>query len=176
MIRCDVDESGGAVNAVPDGLLDVYDCNIGADYPSVIVSITDIVESDTLTQTEVGDIPTWVWIPIAAAAILIPVMVYFIWRFWNAKKIADAMEVQRKHELGEAEKQDDVGHYGTVGDHVNANPLATGDAFEIPKGDVAIDHQLAIEKMNFEQATVEVEHNVFKQDFGPVKAERTTHV
>merc|ERR1712087_688393 len=168
--------SGGAVNTVPDGLSGVYDCNLGADYPSVIVSITDIKESDTLTQTSVGDIPTWVWYPVVAAAILIPLMVFLIWRFWRGEKAADKMETQRNYELNEATKQDNIAVYGTVGDHVNANPLATGNAFEIPKGDVIIDRHLSIEKMNFENATVETEHQVFKQDFGPVKAEKTTHV
>ena len=46
-------------------------------------------------------------------------------RFYNAKKVADAMEVQRKHELGEAEKQDDLGEFGTICDNTHANPLAT---------------------------------------------------
>ena len=41
------------------------------------------------------------------------------------KKVADAMEVQRKHELGEAEKQDDLGEFGTICDNTHANPLAT---------------------------------------------------
>lgn len=171
--RCDVDESGGAVNAVPDGLTGVYTCNLGAYYPSVIVSIEDLVESGTFTEVEEEGWPLWVWIVIGVVAILIPILGYLIWRFWNAKKIADARERQKKYEIGEAELQDNVGHYGGVGDHVNANPLATGDAFEVPKGQAIIDHQLAIEKMNFEKATVVDEVNVFKQDFGQVVAERT---
>merc|ERR1712218_161777 len=110
--------------------------------------------------------------PIGFAAVAIPFIAYLIWRFYNAKKKADAMEIVRKFELGEAEKQDDVGEFGVVGDIVQANPMATGAAFEINKEDVAVNTKLQFEKMNFEVATVQVEKNVFKQDFGPVQAEK----
>ncbi len=79
------------------------------------------------------------------------------------------MEVVRKFELGEAEKQDDVGDFGVIGDHIQANPMATGAVFEVAKEDVAVNTRLEFEKANFEVATVVAEHNIFKQDFGPEK-------
>ena len=168
---CEVDDSSGAQHQLPDALQGEYICEPGK-YSSVIISIEPEIKGGAFTSTTEGDLPLWIWAPVGFAAVAIPVVAYLIWRFYNAKKIADAMEIQRKHELQETEKQDDVGDFGIVGDNVRANPLATGDAFEIPKGDAIIDHALAVDKANFEVASPDVEHNIFKEDFGPVQPER----
>ena len=48
--------------------------------------------------------------------------------FGKKKKIAKAIEAQRRYELEQAAKPDDVGHFGVVRDHaVGFNPLATGE-------------------------------------------------
>lgn len=56
--------------------------------------------------------------------------------------------------------------------NVGFNPLATGGTAAIASGGEFVDPQLGTEKNKFEIAEVDVEKNVFRQDFGPVQAER----
>lgn len=55
---------------------------------------------------------------------------------------------------------------------VGFNPLATGGTVDIATGGDFIDKQLGSEKHNFEVAHVDIETNVFKQEFGQVQGKR----
>lgn len=55
---------------------------------------------------------------------------------------------------------------------IGFNPLATGGTTDIATGGDFIDKQLGSQKNNFEMAQVDVEKNVFKQEFGPVQGNR----
>ena len=39
LLGCDVAETAGAVMPVPEGLQGVYDCQVGADYASLVISV-----------------------------------------------------------------------------------------------------------------------------------------
>ena len=67
---------------------------------------------------------------------------------------------------------DAIDEFGGVGDDVNFNPLATGGTQDIATGGDFIDKQLNQQRDNFEIASVDVETNVFRQEFGPVQSNR----
>ncbi|MFG0258203.1 MAG: PEP-CTERM sorting domain-containing protein [Phycisphaerales bacterium JB043] len=67
---------------------------------------------------------------------------------------------------------DPVGGFGGIGDDVTFNPLATGGTHDISTGGAYIDKQLNQQKSNFEIASVDVEENIFKEEFGQVQAEK----
>lgn len=64
---------------------------------------------------------------------------------------------------------DDTGNFGEIGDTVNFNPLATGGTHDIATGGDYIDAQLGHQRVQMEIAQVDVETNVFRQEFGPVQ-------
>merc|ERR1712013_122362 len=82
LLQCAVDESDGAVNAMPSGLHNKYECQIGAEYAAVLIAIEQIESDGQFTATTLGDMPTWVWWPIGVAGAAIPVVAYLIWRFY----------------------------------------------------------------------------------------------
>lgn len=66
-------------------------------------------------------------------------------------------------------RMDDLGNFGEIGNNVTFNPLATGGTQDIATGGDYIDRQLRSDKNSFEIAQVDIEKNVFRQDFGPVQ-------
>merc|ERR1712129_377383 len=172
---CIVDESGGATNKIPEGLEGVYACSTGAEYTAAVIVVLAPESDDQFTTTTVGDMPIWVWIPIGVAAVAIPMISFAIWYFYRARKFAEMMEIRRKHELDQAEQQDNFAEFGGFGDNVKVNPLATGDAFEMPRVSKVIDMHLDEQKDDFEAAQVDAVKNVFREEFGPVQPSMNAH-
>ncbi len=87
----------------------------------------------------------------------------------HKRKFAEAMEQQREQELHRGENPDGIGNFGGVGDDVAFNPLATGGTAEIATGGEFIDQQLSGAGIVMEIARVDVDNEVFRQEFGPVR-------
>ena len=66
------------------------------------------------------------------------------------------------------------GEFGSLGVDVGFNPLATGGTQDIATGGDYIDKQVGSPNHTFEVAHVDVERNVFRQDFGPVQTNQRT--
>lgn len=150
-----------------DDSSDIYDCSLGTPN-RVLLYIANVADTLT-TSSKTEPIPEWVWYLVGAAVLLLPLVGWFGWRFYNQKKLAEAMEAQRKQDLAEQMALDDAGNFGEIGDAVQFNPLATGGTKDIATGGDYIDAQLQAQKDTFEVAQVDIEQNVFRQDFGPVQ-------
>jgi len=154
-----------------------YDCQV-VDSPAddqyylVKISLVDSTTDTRITQTT-GDIPWWTWVVVAASLVLLPLLGWWGYRQIQKRKYAEEMQEMKKKELKDAENMDDFGNFGGVGDEVMFNPLATGGAADIATGGDYVDAQMSDARAaNTQNATVDVNKEVFKQSFGPVQAQR----
>ena len=61
ILNCEVDETTGAYNPVPNGLKGLYFCEPGKYYPAVIITIQENEADGSFTSTSEGDLPLWIW-------------------------------------------------------------------------------------------------------------------
>jgi len=96
--------------------------------------------------------------------------------YYNKRKLAEEQLQQREADLVNAEELDNMENFGALGDNITFNPIATAGTQDIATGGEYIDKQLAKQQKNTEFAQVDVDKEVWRQDFGQVKADRHTEV
>jgi len=161
------------INCSVVGYESFYPCSVDTS----VIKIVVFNEEGALNENKnvLGDLPTWIWYPIAAGIIIMPLLGWFGYRFYKKRKYAEEKQHLRDIELNkEQEGMDDIANFGGIGDNIQFNPLATGGAQSITTGGEYIDRQLSIVKKEYTTAVVDVEEVVYRQDFGPVQPNRNT--
>jgi hypothetical protein len=142
------------------------------DYPTMIGGLAYGNGEGEFTQKTTGSYPKWIWWPIAIGLILLPILGWFGYRYYQKRKLNEEILEQRKHELGQVENMDGIDNFGGVGDDVNFNPLATAGTQDIPTTTQFADRQLNPQKNQFDKAQVDTDQEVFRQNFGPALAQK----
>jgi len=119
-----------------------------------------------------GNMPTWIWYPIAAGILVLAGLAAFGYMYYNKRKLAEQQLQQREEDLAQAQELDAADNFGGIGDNLTFNPIATAGTQDIATGGDYIDKQLAKQQKHAEFAQVDVEKEVWRQDFGQVKAEK----
>jgi len=130
---------------------------------------------DTASSAK-GKMPTWIWYPIAAGILILAGLAAFGYMYYNKRKLAEEQLQQREADLANAEELDNFENFGALGDNINFNPIATAGTQDVATGGEYIDKQLAKQQKHAEFAQVDVDKEVWRQDFGQVKADRHTEV
>jgi hypothetical protein len=146
-------------------------CNVDATRSIVRIEIVKSLNQKQTSEEE-GQMPVWVWYPIAAGILLLAALGAFGYMYYNKRKVAEEQLQQREADLANAEELDNLDNFGALGDNVTFNPIATAGTQDVATGGEYIDKQLAKQQKNAEFAQVDVDKEVWRQDFGQVKADR----
>jgi hypothetical protein len=151
-------------------------CNVNAAKSVFRIEITDDRGAKQTTTNNKGKMPLWVWYPIAAGILILAGLAAFGYMYYNKRKLAEEQLQQREADLANVEELDNMENFGGLGDNINFNPIATAGTQDIATGGEYIDKQLAKQQKHTEFAQVDVDKEVWRQDFGQVKADRHTEV
>jgi hypothetical protein len=151
-------------------------CTVDPTQRIIRIRISDSGGSGARVDSKKDDLPTWIWYPIAAGIVVLAFIAAFGYRYYNQRKLAEEQLQQREAALHDAEELDNLENFGGLGDNINFNPIATAGTQDVATGGEYIDKQLAKQQKNAEFAQVDVDKEVWRQDFGQVKADRHTEV
>jgi hypothetical protein len=151
-------------------------CNIDVTRQVIRLEIVDTGGAKETTSHNKGKMPTWIWYPIAAGVLILAGLAAFGYMYYNKRKLAEEQLQQREADLANAEELDNAENFGALGDNINFNPIATGGTQDVATGGEYIDKQLAKQQKHAEFAQVDVDKEVWRQDFGQVKADRHTEI
>jgi hypothetical protein len=140
------------------------------------IAIVDTSAGKQTSTNNKGKMPTWVWYPIAAGILLLAGLAAFGYMYYNKRKLAEEQLQQREADLQNAEQLDNLDNFGALGDNITFNPIATAGTQDVATGGDYIDKQLAKQQKHAEFAQVDVDKEVWRQDFGQVKADRRSEV